>query len=142
MLQYPVVLTPDTNNTILVTFPDVPEAVTYGADQAEALERAVDALETAFLAYIEDRRPIPRPSSIRSKMVGVTLPVLSEAKIALHEAMIAGRIRKTELARRLGVHMPQVDRLLDLSHSSKIEQLEAALQAAGKRLTIAVLDAA
>ena len=75
-------------------------------------------------------------------MVGVTLPVLSEAKIAFYEAMIAGRIRKTELARRLGVHMPQVDRLLDLSHSSKIEQLEAALQAAGKRLTIAVLDAA
>jgi antitoxin HicB len=142
MLQYPVVLTPDTNNTILVTFPDVPEAVTYGVDETDALERAVDALETAFMAYIEDRRPIPRPSSVRRKKNLVTVPVLSEAKIALYEAMIANRIRKAELARRLGVHMPQVDRLLDLSHSSKIEQLEAALHAAGKRLTIAVLDAA
>ena len=142
MLQYPVVLTPDTNNTILVTFPDVPEAVTYGADQAEALERAVDALETALMAYIEDRRPIPQPSPVRAKKPAITLPVLSEAKIALYQAMIAGRIRKTELAWRLGVHLPQVDRLLDLSHSSKIEQLEAALQVAGKRLTIAVLSAA
>jgi antitoxin HicB len=40
------------------------------------------------------------------------------------------------------VHSPQVDRLLDLSHSSKIEQIEAALLAAGKRLTIGIQDAA
>jgi hypothetical protein len=35
-----------------------------------------------------------------------------------------------------------VDRLLDLSHSSKIEQIEAALLAAEKRLTIGIQDAA
>ena len=71
----------------------------------------------------------------------MTLPVLSEARIALYEAIIAGRVRKSELARRLGAHMPQVDRLLDLSHSSKIEQIEAALRATGKMLTIGVRDA-
>lgn len=142
MLQYPAVLKPDTNNTVLVTFPDVPEAVTFGANEAEALDHAVDALETAFMAYIEDRRPIPRPSPVRRKKWVVALPVLSEAKIALYEAMISARMRKSELARRLGVHMPQIDRLLDLSHSSKIGQIEAALRAAGKRLTIEVRDAA
>jgi antitoxin HicB len=140
--QYPVILKPDTNGTILVTFPDVPEAVTFGKDEADAINHAVDALETAFMAYIEDRRPIPRPSPARRKKWTVTLPVLAEAKIALYEAMTAGRVRKTELARRLGVHMPQIDRLLDLGHSSKIEQIEAALRATGKRLTIEVRDAA
>lgn len=142
MLQYPAVLKHDSNGTILVTFPDVPEAVTFGADEAKALNHAVDALETAFMAYIEDRRPIPRPSPIRRKKWAVTVPVLSEAKIALYEAMIAGRVRKTELARRLGAHMPQIDRLLDLGHSSRIEQIEAALRATGKQLTIEVRDAA
>jgi antitoxin HicB len=142
MLQYPAILKHDTNNTILVTFPDVPEAVTFGTDEGDALNQAANALETAFMAYIEDRRSIPRPSPIRRRKWAVTLPVLSEAKIALYQAMLAGRIRKTELARRLGVHMPQIDRLLDLSHSSRIEQIEAALRATGKLLTIEVRDAA
>ena len=56
--------------------------------------------------------------------------------------MIALRVRKAELASRLGVQMPRIDRLLDLSHSSKIEQIEAALRATGKQLTIEVRDAA
>jgi antitoxin HicB len=142
MLQYPVNLKRDSNGTMLVTFPDVPEAVTFGNDEADAIYHAVDAIETAFMTYIEDRRPIPRPSAIRRKKWAVTLPVLSEAKLALYQAMIAGRVRKTELARRLGVHMPQVDRLLDLSHSSRIEQIEAALRATGKELIIDVRDAA
>ena len=58
-LQYPAILKHDTNGTVLVTFPDVPEAVTFGADQDDALHHAVEGLETAFMAYIEDRRPIP-----------------------------------------------------------------------------------
>lgn len=45
-------------------------------------------------------------------------------------------VRKTELARRLGWHLPQVDRLLDLRHASRPEQAEAALQALGRRLVV------
>jgi antitoxin HicB len=51
-------------------------------------------------------------------------------------------LRKADLARRLGWHVPQVDRLLDLRHASRIDQIEAALAALGKRLVIAVRDAA
>ena len=56
--------------------------------------------------------------------------------------MRAQKIGKAELARRLNCHLPQVDRLLDLLHSSRLEQLEAAFRAVGKRLTIAVEEAA
>ncbi|MNW20292.1 Antitoxin HicB [compost metagenome] len=52
--------------------------------------------------------------------------------------MIQQGIRKTELARRLGVHNPQVDRLLDLTHSSKLEAVEAAFRELGRRLDISV----
>jgi antitoxin HicB len=47
MLRYPVILEPDTNDTIQVSFPDAPEAHTFGEDEGEALMHAVDALESA-----------------------------------------------------------------------------------------------
>ncbi len=142
MLQYPAILQPDDNGTVRVSFPDVPEAHTFGDDESEALGHAVDALETALMIYVEDRRPIPEPSRSRRGQRTVTVSVLSEAKLALYRAMIASRTSKAALARRPGVHPPQVDRLLDLSHASRIEQIEAALLATGKRLTIGIEDAA
>jgi antitoxin HicB len=141
MLRYPVKLERDTNGTTLATFPDVPEAHTFGEDREEALARAVDALETAFLGYMEDRRAIPDPSSFKSRSC-VALPALTEAKLALYSAMRAGPISKTELARRLNCHLPQVDRLLDLRHGSRLDQLEAAFRVLGKELSVQILDAA
>jgi antitoxin HicB len=141
MLRYPVKLGRDTNGTILAGFRDVPEAHTFGADREEALARAVDALETAFMGYIEDRRAIPKPSPFR-RGTSVALPALTEAKLALYSAMRAGRIGKAELARRLNCHLPQVDRLLDLRHASRLDQLEAAFRVLGKELSVQILDAA
>jgi antitoxin HicB len=141
MLRYPVKLGRDTNGTILAGFRDVPEAHTFGADREEALARAVDALETAFMGYIEDRRAIPKPSPFR-RGTSVALPALTEAKLALYSAMRAGRIGKAELARRLTCHLPQVDRLLDLRHASRLDQLEAAFRVLGKELSVRILDAA
>jgi antitoxin HicB len=72
----------------------------------------------------------------------VRMPPLSVAKVELYRAMRAGGIAKAELGRRLGWHGPQVDRLLDLNHRSKIEHLDQALRAIGKRLEVRVEDAA
>jgi antitoxin HicB len=142
MLKYPVILQSETNEAILVSFPDVPGAVTYGHDEEEALARAVDALETMFIAMIEDREPIPAPSVVKRRQRFVVIPPLTEAKIELYRARRAHRVGKAELARRLNCHLPQIDRLLDLKHASRFEQLEAALRAVGKQITIEVRDAA
>ena len=142
MYSYPVDLKPDDNGTILVGFPDVPVAHTFGDDEADALARAADALETAFIALIGDRERVLRPSRPRRGQKMVTLPVLSAAKLALYEAMREAGVKKAELARRLSWHMPQVDRLLDLRHASRMDQLEAALAALGKRLVLEIEDAA
>ena len=141
-MKYPAKLTRDTNDTILVTFPDVPEAITFGDDEQEALLRASDALEAALAMYVDDRRDIPEPSAVKRGMRAVSLPALSEAKINLYRAMRQAGVTKAELARRLNCHMPQVDRLLDLDHASRLDQLESAFLAIGKKLTIAVEDAA
>jgi antitoxin HicB len=138
MLTYPVHLEPDDNDTILVTFPDVPGAHTFGEDEQEALMRAIDALETMLQTYIDDRQDIPLPSPAHGP--SVTLPALSATKIALYQAMRAANVRKAELARRLDWHLPQVDRLLDLRHASRLDQLEAAFRVLGKRLDVMVIE--
>ena len=56
MFDYPVTLTPD-DGTVLVTFADVPEAITFGANEDEALLNAIDALETGLSFYVDARKP-------------------------------------------------------------------------------------
>jgi antitoxin HicB len=141
MLRYHVKLSKDTNETVLAEIPDVPGAVTFGEDRAEALARAADAIETVLLGYMADRRdiPLPRPGS---KGPFATLPALSEAKLALYTEMRAAKVGKAELARRLNCHLPQVDRLLDLRHASRLDQIEAAFRALGKQISVQVSEAA
>ena len=141
MLRYHVKLSQDTNDTILVEVPDVPGALTFGEDRAEALLRAPDAIATVLIGYMSDRReiPMPRPGS---KGPFATLPALTEAKLALYTAMRTAKVSKANLARRLNCHMPQVDRLLDLRHASRLDQMEAAFRALGKQLSVDVRDAA
>lgn len=142
MHTYPVDIEPDDNGTFLVTFPDLPEAVTFGEDEDEALVRAGDALETAIIGLMAARREVPLPSKPRNGQRSVTLPALAAAKIGLYRAMQAAGLRKTDLARRLNVHLPQVDRFLDLRHASRLDQIESALGAVGKKLVVSVEDAA
>jgi antitoxin HicB len=138
MLKYPVILEPDTNGTILVTFPDIPEATSVGDDEDEALLNGLDALETALDFYFDERRAVPLPSKARKGQPVVTLPALAASKVMLWNEMLSQNVRKAELARRLNVHMPQIDRLFDLKHSSKIEFVEQAARALGKNLTVAL----
>jgi antitoxin HicB len=126
---------------ITVTFPDIPEAITCGFSEPEAMEYAVDAIETMLSEYIKRRRDIPRASKARGKDVRmVVLPTLTEAKIRLYEAMREAGVRKADLARRMGWQKSQVDRLLDLCHRSRLDQIEAALAKLHKRLAMHVED--
>ncbi len=135
-LAYPVNLEKQKDGSILVSFPDIPEALTEGATEEEALAEAEDCLIAALGGYIQARRIIPRPSPGRRR-VTVPLPALVAAKSALYCAMRAEGIGNTALAERLGVSEGAVRRLIDLDHRSHIGQVEAALHALGQRLVIA-----
>ena len=137
MLNYPVILTPD-DGTVLVTFPDVPEAITFGADEGEALLQAVDALESALSVYVAERAPLPVPSKAKRGQHTVRPSALEGAKLGVYQAMTEQGIKKSELARRLGWHMPQVDRLFDLRHASRLDQIEAAARVLGKQLELRI----
>jgi antitoxin HicB len=141
MLRYSVTLKRARGRT-LVSFPDFPQVHTFGDDEPEALARAVDALETYLMGLIEDREAIPPPLAMRKRETAITLPVLTEPKLKLYELMRSEGIGKAGMARRLNCHLPQIDRLLDLGHASRLDQIELAFLAIGKRLKISLEDAA
>ena len=140
MLAYPIELQDD-GGAVLATTPDFPELTTFGEDRDEAVARAVDALEEAIAARIHDRKDIPTPSQGETYAV---LPTLTSIKVMLYQGMRDQGVGKAELARRLGWHLPQVDRVLDVQHRSRLDQMDAALGAIGRRLhvTAAVTAAA
>ena len=115
--------------------------MTFGDDEEDALFRALDALETVLAGRIDDREDISLPSPAACRPC-VILPALTAAKVLLYRTMREAGVRKADLARRLGWHGPQTDRLLDLNHASRLDQIEAALAALGKRLSVEVADAA
>ena len=115
--------------------------MTFGKDEPDAVRRAVDALETMLAARIADQEDAPLPSPAGRRPCAV-LSALATAKLLLYRAMREVGVSKAELARRLGWHDPQVDRLLDLNHPSPLDQIETALAALGKRLDLRMSDAA
>ena len=117
---------------------DIPEAHSAGDTVEELLANAVEGLELALTIYVDQSRPIPLPSAPVEGERVVHLPTLVAAKVSLWNAMREADMRKADLARLLNSSQTNVDRLVDFEHSSKIEQVEAALAALGKRLAVSV----
>ena len=144
MLLYPATFRRDTGSVVLL-FPDFPQGGhTNGKDEAEALRHAPDALKATISMLMEQGLGVPLPGKAPGRRHRlIALPsVIDDAKTELYIGMRDSGVRKSELARRMGIHKQQVERLLDMDHTSRIEQLEAAFTALGKRLMIAIGDAA
>lgn len=140
MFDYPVTLHHEAGS-VWISCDDVPELSSAGDNEAEALLDAVDGLESALSLYVDQRRPIPLPRPAAPGQPVVRLPALTAAKVALWNAMSEQGIGKADMARRLGVNRPQVDRLIDLLHNSKIEHVEHALAVLGWRISLSVAAA-
>lgn len=141
-MRYPAVLSPQKNGGYTVTFPDIPEIVTEGDDEAEALANARHALDTVLAWYIRDRRAIPRPSERRRRHRLIAPSSLIAAKAALSVALGRSGMSQRELARRMGVEVTSVQRLLDPKHRSRHDQLDRAFQALNAELAVRLEEAA
>ena len=64
MPSYPARIIPGEDGLVLVTFPDVPEAVVCADGEEAALERAPEVLDIVLGGYAAEERPIPEPSDI------------------------------------------------------------------------------
>jgi antitoxin HicB len=135
MFSYPVRLRKD-GEFILVTFPDIPEAITQCDNREHALRIAAEALESAMEFYFDDRRAVPEPSKPKRGQSLVELPASVAAKALLLNEMISQKVRPAELARRLKTTPQEVNRLTNIRHASKIDGIAVAMKALGKTLEI------
>ncbi|GKX60859.1 type II toxin-antitoxin system HicB family antitoxin [Leminorella grimontii] len=123
----------------MVSFPDIPEALTCGDSREEALEMAHDALIVAFDFYFEDERPVPMPTPIEDDDEWVDVPAGVAIKVLLLNAMLESGTSQAELARRMNTRPQEMQRIVNLNHATKIDTIEKALLALGKRLEVSIV---
>jgi antitoxin HicB len=136
MLRYPAQFKAAEEGGFVVTFPDIPEAITQGEDEEDAMLHAADVLESAIDGYIEDGIHIPAPSKLKRGQHLVELPASYAAKVLLLNEMMTQKIRPADLARRLRVTPQEITRLIDIRHTSRIDGIATALKALGKTMEI------
>jgi antitoxin HicB len=142
-MEYPARYETAEEGGFVITFPDFGWGVSQGDTEEEAREMAVALLQTLIQEHIRNGEVLPRPSKPRGrKFHMIRLPALQAAKTELYREFLASGIRKAELGRRLALPKTSVERLFDLSHHSRFDQIEAAFHALGKEISIQVRNAA
>lgn len=136
-MQYPATFTPE-EGKIVVRFRDIPEAITQGDDEADAMVMAEDVLISAMDFYFDDKRPVPPPTAPKRGERLIALPLSVTSKVLLLNEMLAQGVGPSELVRRMNSLPQYVNRLVDLKHATKIDTIEKAMAALGKRLELQV----
>ncbi|MCR4379296.1 MAG: type II toxin-antitoxin system HicB family antitoxin [Rhodospirillales bacterium] len=138
--EYAADFTPDENGDIVVTFPDVPEAITGGEDFADALAQAEDCLSEAIQSRINDGEAIPESSAPGVGQVLVPVEITTALKAAVVERMKAQGVKQVQLAQAMRVDGREVRRLLAPKHRTKVGALELAMRVLGGKVTLVVED--
>jgi antitoxin HicB len=136
--SYPARLESDEEGRLVVHFPDLPEALTDGGDEAEALAEASDCLSTALAARIVNSEDIPMPSRLRRGQHLVSPDATMALKATLYSALHARKMSVADLARRLRIDDRKAARLVDPRASGRLSSLESALSLLGYSIAIEV----
>lgn len=137
-MKYALRIEPD-GDGFLAKFRDIPEALTGGDTYEETIELAQDALISAMDFYFEDKRKVPAPTALQDGEVAIDLPMSLAAKVLLLNEMLEQNIRPALLASKLHTTRQEVNRLTNLHHQTKIDNVANALKVLGKELTLHVL---
>ncbi len=120
----------------VITFRDVPEAISGGWSWAEALEMAQDCLDVALTFYTDDRQDLPVPSPLRADEVMISTTPTVAAKLALYTAMRAQGVTAEHLAEQLGLDEQATQKLLNPLYRSHITTVRRALTVVGRELVV------
>ena len=140
-LAFPARFAPEPEGGFTVTFGDLPEAITYGANQSDAEAMAEEVLELAVAERMDRGEDIPTPRLPQPGEILVALRPLLAAKAALHCALAHEGVTKSALARRLRVDEAAVRRMLHPRRASRIDNVAAALEALGVALLVTTVSA-
>ena len=138
VFNYYARITPAPEGGYVIRFPDL-NANSQAGSREEALEMAQDAMKTFFFGMIELGRDLPTPRRHRGKDYRLfSLSAIESMKVELYLTMRTTAVSRAKLAARMGVPASSITRLLDLDHHSRLDQLESAFRALGKKLAVNV----
>ena len=137
---YPALLERVSQDEIVVSFRDLPECLTAGRDESEALAEAQDALAEAIAGRIDDDEEIPDPSEAVGGERLVAVPTEVAAKAALALACRQSGLSHGTLADLLGMDRQAVSRMLDPRHVTDADCIGRALRILGSELVLEVRD--
>ena len=129
---FPAQLRPDRTGEVVVSFRDLPECLTSGADEAEALTEAADALEEAIAGRIKRGDDIPAPSARQSGERRVAVPSGMAAKAALALTFRESGLPRAEFAALAGTDEGSIGRMLDPKHRTAPSHIERILRVLGQ----------
>lgn len=141
MFVYPVRLIQNTSAGVYtIICRDLPLMHATGDTAEKALQNASEAVIPAIGSEMEERRKVPTGSKVQRGEYLVSIPVLVAMKAVLHNAMIEKGIRKADLGRSLNLKNQQIERLLDVHHSSKVESVENAIHQLGRTIRLTAVE--
>ena len=127
---------------MVVSFPDVPEAITEGRGETDVMTQAKEALGLALLTHPACNLALPKSRARGSGLMPIAVEPAIAAKLAFLDAFRQAGIGKSEFGRRIGKDEKEVRRLLDPKHATKLSTLTEALRVLGQQLIIGVEAAA
>ncbi len=135
---YPAKFIPDKEDGFVVTFRDLPEAITQGDSIDECLHGATDCLAEALAGRIKYGEPLPAPSKKKRGEYLISAPLQTAIKAAVYLTMKETGISKIELARKIGKDEKEVRRILDPHYGTKLPIMEQVLAMLGKHAELIV----
>ncbi|BBB63019.1 hypothetical protein UNDKW_4746 [Undibacterium sp. KW1] len=135
-MRYPAKFSEDKNGYVQVTFRDIPEAIANGDCEDSAIFLAGEALVCSMKNYLQNKRAVPMPSTLMDGEQIIEIHLQTWSKVLLLNEMIKQNVRAADLARRMNLSPQSVNRIVDISHPTKIETTYEALRALDSQLCL------
>ena len=135
---YPCDFTPDEEegSGFVVSFPDIPPAITGGKNFKESIILAEDALVVALSIYVDRQEDLPAPSSWKKGQELISVQPLIAAQLDLYTAMRQQEITVEDLAQALKIPASDARKLLILDYKTSINQVFTALAEVGAKAAV------
>ncbi|MHB0991437.1 MAG: type II toxin-antitoxin system HicB family antitoxin [Burkholderiales bacterium] len=131
-IAYQAILDPQPEGGFVVTFPDLPDAITEGDTESEALFNAAEVLTLTLDGRMDEADEIPEPSDHGG--VWVFPNPSCQSALLVRQARNGKSI--AEIARVLDTSWAAAQRLENPRHSATVRQLDRVAAALGKKLVL------
>jgi antitoxin HicB len=123
---------PQPEGGFTVTFPDLPDAITEGDTEEEALYNAAEVLTLTLDGRLEEGGTIPEPAYLEG--VQIYPHPLCQAAVLVRKCRMDRPL--SDIARVLQTSWAAAQRLENPHHATNIRQLDKVASVFGKRLVI------